>query len=251
MSHNISQFFTAQTSPLFYKIQRILYKFQFTEFDRITPDVYIYGGFVRDMIQHYYNPTEQFNFNNVNVWLDCSPYRHNFESVYDFFDSIFQQLQEDEDIIIEDMTYSYYDISEKFNLANMTIDSIKFNFSTDISRPNFDNLCDFTVNNLFMDIHGNMYKRSKCEYSVNQIIQDIKHKKLVKIFNEEYFNQINDYYKYQNYEDDEEYGEQYGEQYCEPDYNFHEVYPKLETKMKSYGYYNLIGDKVGNIVDEV
>ncbi len=232
MSHNISQFFTAQTGPLFYKIQRILHKFQSTEFDGISPKTYIYGGFVRDLIQHYHNPTEKFNFNNVNVWLDCSPYRHNFESWYDFCDCIFKELQDDHDIIIQDMTYSYYDISEKFNLVNMTIDSIKFNFCSDINMPNFHNLCDFTVNNLFMDIYGNMFKRAKCEYSVGDILLDIKQKKLVKIFNEDYLKQVNDYYKYEN---DEENGEQYEIESI--DYNFDEVYPMLKTKMESYGYY--------------
>jgi hypothetical protein len=246
MSHNINQFFTAQTSPLFYKIQRILHKFQLTEFDGITSNAYIYGGFVRDMINNYYNPTEKFNFNNVNIWLNCAPYRHGFDSCYEFCDVTFQQLRDDHDIIIENITYSNYDITEQFNLVTLTIEGINFNFCTDINMPNFENLCDFTVNNLFMDIYGNLFKRAKCEYSVNQIILDIKHKKLVKIMNQEYFNQVYDYYKYKN--EDEDDGESYEIESL--DYNFDEVYPKLETKMKSYGYYNLVGDKVDDKVDD-
>lgn len=252
MSHTINQFFTTQTSPLFYKIQRILHKLQSTEFDGITTNAYIYGGFVRDMINNYYNPTEKFSFNNINmnmninVWLDCSPYRHNFDSWYEFCDSVFQQLQDDHDIIIENITYSNYDITEQFNLVTLTIEGINFNFCTDINMPNFHNLCDFTVNNLFMDIYGNLFKRAKCEYSVSDIITHIKNKKLVNIFNQEYFNQVYDYYKYQNEDDDD--GESYEIESL--DYNFEEIFQTLKTKMESYGYYNLIGDKVNDKVDD-
>jgi hypothetical protein len=90
-----------------------------------------------------------------------------------------------------------------------------------------------------MDIYGNMFKRAKCQYSVNDIFLDIKQKKLVKIFNEEYFKQVNDYYKYENYGDDGDDGDDDDEQYeiAYIDYNFDEVYPMLKTKMESYGYY--------------
>lgn len=247
MSHNINHFFNAQTSPLFYKIQRILYNFQLTEFDGITPDVYIYGGFVRDMIQHYYNPTEKFNFNNINIWLNCAPYRHGYDSLYEFCDFTFQQLQDDHDIIIKDVTYSNYDITEQFNLVSFTIDSIKFNLCSDINMPNFHNLCDFTVNNLFMDIYGNLFKRAKCEFSIDEIIKHIKNKMLVKIMNEEYLNQLNGYYKFQN--EDEDDGEQY--EIKSINYNLDEIYETLVTKMESYGYYSLIGNKVDGILVEV
>ena len=66
MSHNINQFLTSQSGPVYSKIMDILHKFQRTQFDGISPKVYIYGSFVRDLIQHYYNPTKKFNFNNFN-----------------------------------------------------------------------------------------------------------------------------------------------------------------------------------------
>jgi DNA-binding FrmR family transcriptional regulator len=51
------------------------------------------------------------------------------------------------------------------------------NFST------FETLSDFSVNNLYIDIKGEIKKRVDCDYTIDDIIEQIKNKKLINIVN--------------------------------------------------------------------
>ena len=190
MSHNINQFLTSQSGPVYSKIMGILHKFQRTQFDGISPKVYIYGSFVRDLIQHYYNPTKKFNFNNfnnfnkVNVWLDYSPYDHTFESWNSCYKSTFVQLKQELDIKENksyENRYTDTDTVEPFDSVNVDIDSIKFNFNTKI-EINWLEICELTMNNLFIDLFGNIFKRAKCGFLIDQIITHIEQDKNILVF---------------------------------------------------------------------
>ena len=190
MTHNINKFLTSQSGPVYNKINNILHKFQRTQNDGISPKVYIYGDFIRELIKHHYNPTEKFTFNKVNVWLDYSPYAHTFESWNTCIRETFLQLKQELDITksYEEYKEEYKEENyeeESFYSVNVTIDSIKFNFYTTI-EINFSETCQLTINNLFIDLFGNIFKRRKCVISIDQIITHIQkgHKILVLYFME-------------------------------------------------------------------
>jgi hypothetical protein len=83
----------------------------------------------------------------------------------------------------------------------MEIDEINFDMCTNINNfsekayTTFKNLSDFTVNNLYIDINGQLNKRIDCSnYTLDDCIEDIKNKKLHNIYivpNEEEYSMIN------------------------------------------------------------
>jgi hypothetical protein len=240
MSLNINNFSTSETSMVLAKIFNILYKFEQTESCDITPKVYIYGGVVRDIIQHHFNPTEKFTLKDVNIWLDCSPYLTHQDFDYDVWNDFFDELQSQLDnyygIKFEQIQNKYYDLSNQFELVKFKINGITFNVCTAINMPNFHNLCDYTVNNLYIDIHGNLFQRAKSQYSVDDIINHIRLKKLVNILNEDYFTQLCKFYNEDFEDEDEESYEICNDDFFKPSFIMENMLFERENKMMKHGY---------------
>lgn len=79
------------------------------------------------------------------------------------------------------------DYGSDYGVINMTIDDIKFDMCTRINGfTTFDTLTDFVCNNLYFDINGNIHIRVKCDYSIEDIIEQIKNKKLINMLNKEF-----------------------------------------------------------------
>ena len=145
--------------------------------DRVMAKVYIFGGFVRDTIHKYFvNPTivvdnENINmFNDIDIWVffvptyDCklclSPNKWNkiIVSMVNHMEMFNVQFME--------KSYSERLGFVKNNVINypcvkLMIDGIKFDLCTNLySYDTFKTMSDFTVNNLYIDLDGNIYSRS-------------------------------------------------------------------------------------------
>ncbi len=92
-----------------------------------------------------------------------------------------------------------------------------FDFCTKINNENrFDVLCDYTVNNLYIKTNGKIFLRINTNFTINEILDHIRDKKLVPIIND---NIINSYIEYDR-----------------NNYYYHDLIEKRKNKMIGYGY---------------
>ena len=151
--------------------------------------IIIYGGYVRRIIEHCFASVHRdlddrpfTKPTNVNIWLLfpnpiksvdwIAIKRQIFELLLYTYDQIF--TEENPEQLTDNNSF-------KFTIGNISIEvktqiSDKHNYS--INTYN----CDYSVNNLMMDMNGNIEVRMKCIYDLNTIVSHIHDKKLHSIY---------------------------------------------------------------------
>ena len=181
MVYNIKNFLTEKSRPYYNKVQDILNTMQKTPGQQFQ--LYVFGGFLRDIICQYYNPDTKFSPKDIDVWIEYTDGKAVSLHRWGYYKSkeIIENLEQNH--TVEKKVQSR--VKSLYGLVRITVDSIQFDITTNINRRKdapFYNLTDFTVNNLYMDMDGNIFKRIDgdwCPYTKNQIMLHIKHKKLV------------------------------------------------------------------------
>ena len=155
--------------------------------------IIIYGGYVRRIIEHCFESVDRDLYDrpfdkpkNVNIWLL-------FPNPIKIVDWLAIKRQ-----ILEILIYTYGPIFTEENPEQLTdnncfkftICNISFEIKTQISDKHNYTIntynCDFTANNLMMDMKGNIIVRMKCIYDLNTIISHIHDKKLYSIYEFKY-----------------------------------------------------------------
>ena len=181
MEYNVQTFLTEQTRPFYERVINIV-----KDLEEIThTKVVIFGGFIRNIIECYFNPSIVFKINDVDIWFlnghSLTTWERSVTHIYNQINICHNSSKKD---------FHHYGISEHridYGVIKMTIDDIKFDMCTRINGfTTFDTLTDFVCNNLYIDINGNINIRVKCEYPINDIIEQIKNKKLIAMLDKEF-----------------------------------------------------------------
>ncbi len=192
---NIKYYLTPKSKPYYTKVIEIVeYLKTIAFYDKSSSffgsstklEIHIFGGFVRNIISHYFNPTEDFVPSaDVDIWFDYSQYRtHSYNSWRRHCVKMFGDLKQKYDVGNECLISNELGPRETYGLCKLTIDGIKFDFNTDINgESTYSSLADFSVNNLSINTEGNLSKRVNecCDYSLEELIEHIKDKKLINI----------------------------------------------------------------------
>jgi hypothetical protein len=193
---NIKQFLTPKSEIYYTKVMNIIEDMTRKElyqsvFISEELNIYIYGGFIREIISHYFHPEDEFiPSTDVDLWF--SFYDSNKEE-YSYPYSIWvhrcgkliKSLGETHDISKAD-TSNKIKTDETYSIYNINIDEIDFDFNVKTSfYSSYKTISDFTVNSLTMDTNGNIFKRlpEYCDFDINEIITHIKERKLIKMIN--------------------------------------------------------------------
>ena len=185
-------------------------------------EIYIYGGFIRNIIDNYYSnnnltPTDidlWFNFGeNINI-----SYNYWKEKIEILLIQLRRVYQVENNYIFFDMR----DTRDKYGLCKIKINGIIFDFCTKINNENrFDILCDYTVNNLYIKTNGELYTRINTLFTLNEIINHIESKKLISIINQYLINSYIELDKHNN---------NYYHDY------YHDLFEKRKNKMIEFRY---------------
>ena len=147
--------------------------------------VFIYGGYIRNIIEYCFikNTTPddvKVNFlhtNDINIWLIFPK---------DINSIVWSEKRKQ---ICEFLSCNYdlkVDISVFHDFKFIINDKLKFQINTritDVFPVGFDSICDFSVNNLYMNLVGNIYCRVFIpNISIWDIFKSIKEKELVELF---------------------------------------------------------------------
>jgi hypothetical protein len=188
-------------------------------------EIHIYGGFVRNIIDNYYSDNNIIT-KDVDLWF---AFDRNISVNYNYWkekvDRMIIQLRRKYNI----ENYIYFnlgDTREKYGLCKITIDGIEFDFCTKINdEDRFSKLCDFTVNNLYINTNSKIYTRINSIYKIEEILAHIKNKKLVSILDNDIINSynisnINNIYNIN----------------INNNYYYYDLMEKRKYKMLNYGY---------------
>ncbi len=230
-TQNIKQYLTPKSEIYYNKVISIIeYLKTIAFFDNNSQinnykvEINIFGGFIRDIISHYFYPDEDFIPSaDVDMWFTyyCNDkilsYSQNMWN--SLFIKIINDLKMKYNVSKAITTYESVP-RETYGVCKATIDNIQFDFNTDINgSSSYKTISDFTVNNLSIDMNGNILKRVNecCDFNVDDIIIHIKQKKLINIVNPKII-----------------------EKYIEQGLSTKEIQELLinrrEQKMKKYGY---------------
>lgn len=163
-------------------------------------DIYIFGGFLRNIMEHYYNQSAEFTItNDVDIFIRFDGYyvrTPSQTSWYEDFIPFFMTAFGDEHTVshpaVKHSRHRDYD----YCLTRLVIDGIKFDITSHINDfhpkcPRFDELSDYTVNNLMTDTNGNLQTRVKIDdYDFPICLGDIQAKRLVFINNSKVFKKL-------------------------------------------------------------
>ncbi len=154
-------------------------------------DIHIYGGFVRNIIDNYYSDNNIIT-KDVDLWF---AFDRNIMVSYNYWkekvDRMIIQLRRKYNVE-NYIHFSLDDTREKYGLCKITINGIEFDFCTKINdEDRFSKLCDYTVNNLYINTNSKIYTRINSNYNTEDILEHIKNKKLVSIINNDIINSYN------------------------------------------------------------
>lgn len=183
-SYNITQFLNHKSSTYYNEVIDIIKEINSLNIEKNKPKIYIFGGFIREIISHYYSSdTEFIPSKDVDLWFDYKP-QNDYISLNSWIYRYRQILYNlNNKINITDAyRYNVFDDISKYGLLKLKFNNIDFDISTCINTCSlFDTLSDYTVNNLYIDIDGNINTRINSIYSVSDILLHIKKKELYKI----------------------------------------------------------------------
>jgi hypothetical protein len=165
---NIRQFIKTDKHEYYNKVVKII-----LALEHITnTTIVVFGGFVRDIINDTYP-------RDVDIWfryrrtITNEIFRAKFIEMITKLKSEFKVICDLEQVG-EDGCYS------------VVIDSITFDFCCNtFNNRSFNELADFSVNNLYIQNDGQLNVRVPCEYTVEHTINHIRQYKLCYIINEE------------------------------------------------------------------
>ena len=231
--NNLKDYITPKSSDYYYKVMEIVNDLQtymqnnvqkniVGAYNKAPVNTLIYGGFIRNIIHHYYHPSDEFTpSKDVDIWMyknEVDPAKAKFSFSNGGYEMFMRQTLNDmrSKYHIPMVPYSQYvdptKFTKSYSVFRQTIDNIDFDLCAQInSCDSFAVLTDFTVNNLYISCDGTIIVRLKCGYTLDEITNHIKHKQLVKIFD------MTVKYEYES--------------------QMHiDRFNKRETKMLSYGY---------------
>ena len=224
---SIQQFITADSKPHYDKIMKIINGIRNIKFyEKSGVKVCVFGGTVRNFIQHYITGEPFVEPKDLDIWLDFSEIygrTHSFNSWRHCGKYLLQEITKNSDFVVSDKHFicAEFGPRETYSVQKININGIDIDICTDINYSSmFKKLSDYTVNNLYFDHNGQLFTRYECEYTIKDNIQHIKEKKLVPIFNKEEIekNDVDGYYNYKNY-------------------TISIMIDKRHTKMIEYGYH--------------
>jgi hypothetical protein len=175
---SITAFLTDKSKPIYQKVIHIVEKIELV----LNCKVSIFGGFIRNIIEHYHKPSSEFKFNDVDIWI--------------FFDNKLIQSKQSFRNLINNGAYKINSKAKysgdaletgsasNYNSFKNDIEGIIFDFNCNYPNEptlSYDFLTDFTVNNLSMEINGQLNMRIKVDYTIENIIEHIKQKLLIEI----------------------------------------------------------------------
>jgi hypothetical protein len=149
--------------------------------------IIIYGGYIRRIIENclenVHKDLDDRHFKlppNINIWLQL-PAPINCETWIEMKFKILNMLAS---------IYDVFSVEDPSNLTDnpsfkITCNHINFEIKTQIlGKHNYTihHNCDFTVNNLMMDMKGKIVPRVSCQYDYNTIFQHIYDRKLFSIY---------------------------------------------------------------------
>ena len=218
-SDNISNFLTPYSCPYYEKVITILQMLQdalnsqtgiykdhkdidqmdypfvvYEEESRANKvEILIFGGFLRNLLEHFYSCETKYNppkdidiFIRFNTHLVRTPSQTSW--IQNIIPFIKTSLSEKYDLSYTNILVNhYYDYD--YCLTRMIIDGIHFDISSHINDnrecPRFDELTDYTVNNLLCNLQGNLQTRVKiAKYDIALTMEHIRHMKLISILNQ-------------------------------------------------------------------
>jgi hypothetical protein len=145
-------------------------------------EISIFGGFLRSLIEGTIP-------RDVDMWFKYT--RPHFAGTPGIWRrrilAMIPQIREkhtikDEDIKISKETDTEMIREDSYEIANIKIDGIDFDFCCNTSRRlSFKSLADFSVNNLYIGLDGELKTRVLTNYTVTDIIGHIKERKLIDI----------------------------------------------------------------------
>ena len=178
----MKQYLTPKSKPYFDKITSIVINIS----KILESEIFIYGGFVRDLIQHYfeYNVNNEIEFikpNDVDIWVS-QKYSHKYSlRSWDYtIRNLYNRKDELNITFMGGGSGSAFSDREVYSLVKIVIDNITFDMTTDINFWSvYNDLSDFTVNNLSIDMNHNITQRTETKYTIDEIITHIKDKSIV------------------------------------------------------------------------
>lgn len=204
MEYNIKLYLTEDTRPLYEKIINIIKELEDITHTRVV----VFGGFVRRIFENYFNcqkekDYESFTTPDVDIWFLNGPCNKNCHLPHTFWErprghststwqytseKIFKELSKKHKVDNKEFIHLPNIKGINYSVVSMTIDDIKFDMCTSINKfTTFDIISDFVCNNLYFDNTGKVFIRVKCDYSIEEIIEQIKNKKLIDIINKDFF----------------------------------------------------------------
>jgi hypothetical protein len=177
---NISIYLTEETKEYYTKALEIV-----KELENISgATICIFGGFVRSLIEGTVP-------RDVDLWFKYQ--RPEFAGTPGIWrrriSAMIQKLREKHTIDDNDIQLSTVNDTDNYGedsyeIATVKIDGIGFDFCCNTSRRlSFTTLADFSVNNLYIGLDGEIKTRVMTEYSVRETISHIKEWKLIDITN--------------------------------------------------------------------
>ncbi len=195
-TENIKQYLTVKSDIYYNKVMSIIEHlktiaiFDNNKKNDTKVEINIFGGFVREIILHYFHPDEDFVPSaDVDIWFTY--YYKDKKITYgrtiwnSLFFKIINDLKINHNVSDEIATLDMLP-RESYGVCHAIINDVKFDFNTDINgSSSYKTISDFTVNNLAIDMNGNLVKRVDecCDFNVSDIITHIKEKKLITMVN--------------------------------------------------------------------
>jgi hypothetical protein len=175
---NIKSFLTPHTKDYYDKVLKIVTDLE--EFSGVK--IVIFGGFVRSIIEGSIPRDVDLWFKYVPPEYVCTPgiWRRR---ILDMIPKIREKYNiTNLDIFLSKETEYENKGDENYEIATIKIQDIPFDFCCDTSSLlNFTTLADFSVNNLYMGLDGELKTRVNTNHTVNDIISHIKERKLIHI----------------------------------------------------------------------
>lgn len=151
-------------------------------------EIKIYGGYIR------YKYGDDESLSDVDVYIMGNHSQNSFlwmlKSVVEELKS-YSEVKEVKTTLITPFVRSFYG-TVKLKIEDINGEYLEMDMSATLNNvrgTGFNTICDYTVNNLYMDysvengesVYGELKLRQECNYSIDEVLYHLKEKKLVGI----------------------------------------------------------------------
>lgn len=176
---DVVSYLTDKSMPHFEKVMDIVNEIKTV----IHPSycISIYGGFLRDIISSYFDPSFSFNLKDVDIWISPESCHFSLHSWRRFTYKLFTELSLGHTLTGGHIFENYHINGADYCMCRIGIDGMMFDMSTEINdTKKFEDVADFSVNNLYFTTDGKIGVRSTacCSFPIATIIEHIRNKKL-------------------------------------------------------------------------